>query len=145
MGPGSRERFVRRFGNGVTSLPLTFRLAFTAPFAYIGLSLVMSLISIVRTDDPRPAALVLVWLGILGYFAWAVLPAVWTSTSEWHSDQYVANGIQRRAQAALTTPETDGEWSAYRACPVCGQRGPAKVLRAEKRCPDCQRPLDIAA
>ncbi len=130
------ERFREKYGGGVTSVPLGVRLAVTAPFALLGLLLVRSLVLAARADDPRPAALVLFCLGLLAYGAKVLLPPMWEASSEWRSDTYRAQQLERRLRRTDTNA-----WSWEVACAVCGQDGTPVATRAGAYCPECRRPL----
>jgi hypothetical protein len=133
----------RRFGVGVTSLPLTIRLAITAPFVLLALILGHSLLAWIREDDPRPAALILLLLGATGGVAGLVVPHVRHSSAEWRSGRSRSARLTRELEMVVAqVPVQDpGMWGMHPACPACGQRGTAAALRAGARCPTCGRPL----
>jgi hypothetical protein len=97
----STRRRPPRFGSGVVSLPLWLRLAVTAPFALLGVGLLVSLVRSAQADDPRPAALSLLLFGLVGRLAWVLLPSVWHSTAEWQKQENAAHLLERRLKDAL--------------------------------------------
>ena len=77
----------RRFGIGVTSLPLRLRIALTAPVVFVNVVLLQSLYFDASADDPRPAALVLFLLGAVNGVAIPVLRELWRRNAEWAREQ----------------------------------------------------------
>jgi len=131
-----------KFGSGVSTLGLGARLGLSAPFGVLGVALLHALYEAATADDPRPAAMYLLLLGLVGVGALLVLPSLWAPSAEWRRDEYASYRLERRLQARLTSstePSKDPEvWQ--RSCSHCGQYGAAAARPATTRCVECRRP-----
>jgi len=111
---------VRRFGIGVTSLPLRLRIALTVPVVVVNVVLLQSLYFDATADDPRPAALVFFLLGAVNAVAIPVLRELWRRSAEWAREQAHQAAAELDVAERARTKEGLAHLADLTARPVSG-------------------------
>ncbi|HEY5033280.1 MAG TPA: hypothetical protein VIJ54_12435 [Actinomycetes bacterium] len=134
-------RRTRKYGAGVSTLPLALRTLYTLALVAIGTALGLTMVKAMSLTDNRVATLVLFLIGLWGIVALLTLPHVWRPSAEWRRRQYEAHQLERRLAAAFEPRRARNAnlRLLLPPCPVCGQDGPI-LVPSRTQCSACQRP-----
>jgi hypothetical protein len=95
---------VRRFDRGVTTFGRRTRLLITAPLVLVDLFFVVQIVLWSFDDDPRVAALYVVFLSFSALATVIVGRGAWRSSAEWTQQQHRIEVERQRIQRIVAGP-----------------------------------------